>query len=339
MQLFFEKKTNISFIAGVIYNKTLYYSSYNFGGIWKLNIDDGKTEMIAMIPENRKHEFAFRINEQIWFIPAYQEKNIFDVLDTNTGVVKNIAIKSSENNKTVERKYSNFIEFDSEIWVMPSTIEYIVIIEKNSGKLSYVMLSDMKIDVTDNNFVSTVNVGKRIYMYEVKRNQLLRLDTETKEICWFGLKEQGCTYRNIVKYGKYLYIIPRNINGNSILKYDSEKDAVVDEKVIINDTNKGELICTGSTLRGNRIFLAPYNFSEVIIWTIDGEIEEININCIQDKTAQQLYYWEAVSTGEGFLFGIEEYGAPLIYIRDDEKVMLIESKADELKDGLLKVIL
>ncbi|MCI6919264.1 MAG: hypothetical protein MR817_01975 [Lachnospiraceae bacterium] len=326
-------------MAGVTYNKTLYYSSYNFGGIWKLNIDDGKTEMIAMIPENRKHEFAFRINEQIWFIPAYQEKNIFDVLDINTGVVKNIAIRPSGNNKTVERKYSNFIEFDSEIWVMPSTIEYIVIIEKNSGKLRYVMLSDMKIDATDNNFVSAVNVGKIIYMYEVARNQLLRLDTETKEICWFCLKEQECTYRNIVKYGKYLYIIPKNINGNSILKYDSEKDAVVDEKVIINDTNKGELICTGSALRRNRIFLAPYNFSEVIIWTIDREIEEININCIQDKTAQQLYYWEAVNTEEGFFFGIEQYGAPLIYIKDDEKVILIESKADELKDGLLKVIL
>lgn len=339
IQLFFDKRTNISFIAGVVYNDILYYSSYNFGGIWKLNINDGKTEMVALVRENRKHEFAFRINDEIWFVPAYQEKNIFDVLDVNSGVVKSISIKPLGNEKDKGRKYSNFVEFDSEIWVMPSTIEYIVIIEKKSGKLRYVLLSDLKIDTTDNSFIDAVNVGKYIYMYEAIRNQLVRIDTETKETCYFALKEQGCIYRSILRYGKYLYLIPRNINGNSILKYDIEKNVVVEENVILNDMNVGELIISGGMLMGNSIYLSPYNFNKVIKWKIDGDAEMIDINCIQDKTFQRLCYWEAIRMENGFLFGIEEYGAPILIIKDDETTMLIESKVDELRDGLLKVLL
>lgn len=341
MQKFFEKKGNLSFIAGAVYKNVLYYSSYNFGGIWKLDLIDGKTEMIALIENNRKHEFAFRINEQIWFVPAYQEKNVFDVFDINSGVVKSIPVMPIKNENIMKRKYSNFVEFDNEIWVMPSTIEYIVIIEKNSGKLRYILLSDIKMNIDDNYFVGATNIENDIYMYEAVSGQLVIINIETKETSYINLKlnEKHCTYRSILKYENFLFIIPKNLNGNAILKYDVKKKSVVEERIIVNDINLGELIYTGSILMKNSIFFVPYNINKIIKWEIGGEIEWIDINCQQDKTFQSLCCWEAIKTDNGFLFGIEKYGAPIIYIKDDERIVLIESKVNELKDGLLKILL
>ena len=53
--MYFKGKNNISFLAGVVSENILYYSSYNFGGIWKLDLNVGKSEMLAYLPDNRKN--------------------------------------------------------------------------------------------------------------------------------------------------------------------------------------------------------------------------------------------------------------------------------------------
>ena len=333
--LSFEKKSNVCFLAGVVDGDYLYYSSYNFGGLWKLNINNGNTEMIDIFPENRKHEFAFRIDDEIWFVPAYLEKDIFDIFNMKELSIRSITVKGVVG---AGRKFSDYIELDDEIWVMPASAEYIIIINKNSRDINYLFLDDLNLGNSDIDFISSAKVGNYIFLCSIKQGTLLKINIDTKEAKTINLQKEDCIFRNIFDYGKYLYIVPKNINGNGIIKYDSERDEILEEYVIFNNSDMGEMICQACERLGKYVFLSPFNSNKIIKWEIDGSIESININCIDNSSFQKLSYWEAINTKNGFIFGIEIAGAPILVIENQGTMRLIETKGDELRQGLLKIL-
>ena len=334
-KMYFDGKNNISFLAGVVSENILYYSSYNFGGIWKLDMETGESEMLTFVPDNRKHEFAFKINDEIWFAPAYQEKNIFDVYNIKSRTINQILAKQTKN---IDRSYSNFIETTNEVWVMPAMVNYIMIIDKKNKNIEYVNVFDLGLEYGEFYFINAIKVENKIYMYENKKSNLICIDIKTKEINISNLGRIETEFRNIFKSGENIYVIPKNINGNSIIKYDTLRSEIVNEYRIVDNPCAGELICSGCKVVGNIAYISPYNFNKIIKWNIEKESELISIESECNSDIQQLCYWEAVDTNEGFIFGIEKKGAPIFILENKDETRILNGNVDELRNGLLKVL-
>ena len=333
--MYFKGKNNISFLAGVVSENILYYSSYNFGGIWKLDLNVGKSEMLAYLPDNRKHEFAFKIYDEIWFAPAYHEKNIFDVYNIKNKTINCISVRPTKNN---EKRYSNYIETNNEIWIMPAMVDYIIVIDKISKNIEYINLSNFGLKDREFYFINSIKIGDTIYLYETKKSHLICIDIGTKKVHTEILGRIETEYRNVFNFDKYLYILPKNINGNSIVKFDTEQKKIVNEYKIFDDPSVGKLICSGCKVIGNIAYIAPFNFNKIIKWSIEGNLETIKIESLNGSNNQQLCYWEAIDIKNGFVFGIETEGAPLFILEDKGRSRILEIIVDELKDGLLRIL-
>ena len=64
----------------------------------------------------------------------------------------------------------------------------------------------------------------------------------------------------------------------------------------------------------------------------------ISIESECNSDIQQLCYWEAVDTNEGFIFGIEKKGAPIFILENKDETRILNGNVDELRNGLLKVL-
>ena len=73
-----------------------------------------------------------KIYDEIWFAPAYHEKNIFDVYNIKNKTINCISVRPTKNN---EKRYSNYIETNNEIWIMPAMVDYIIVIDKISKNI------------------------------------------------------------------------------------------------------------------------------------------------------------------------------------------------------------
>ena len=271
----------VLFRAGVQTNGCLYYSDWNSNGLFKLNIKDNCTQVIATFESDmieRLHEFAFVFNNEIWFIPSdiHEKIAIYNLDKDRIRYLDIPKYKYVCNN----RPFMGYYIMHNKVWLFPSSMVAMLEVDliDETMKYHYLLNENAERELDKRRFIySSYYVKKdKAYLCPWGEKYITIFDLSHLSIKKINIEIPQYCYKNIVVKEKEIILFPEKLE-NGIIAYDIESEKQV-KKMCLNCNN----ICDIVIENENKVFILPNKEKNAIVlhlfkWNYEV-INELNID-------------------------------------------------------------
>lgn len=179
--------------AGVMVNKTLYFTTCNTYELYAMDVETERIEIVAALPYeqrlNRKLVSLCYFNNAIWMIPWDGDEILIYYLKRH--IVSVYSLEFLKNEKKGMMKFRKVIEDGKYLWLLPSLTKCIVRIDME--KYSVQLYSDWppNMEVGDvekigHNFLAMCKFDRKLYLFKSGVMDNIELDMDTGEMSVFG---------------------------------------------------------------------------------------------------------------------------------------------------------
>lgn len=235
---------NIQFNAAAVRNNEIYFSAKNYNGLFKLRLEDSSVSFVTHFPGDElwiehMHQFAFSINQYIYFIPYFA--HYISKYNIESGEIVKIALFEGDGMSAI----SNVINRKNKYFLIPRELSNpIAVLDPEMDEISYLSITSKRHDL--------IKAYSDIYSAAIVRDELLIPVYDSDNIVKIDLEKMECS--DIILNG----------TRNSAITYFNEKLWMIssDGSEIYCYSDKYELVkkyrCTGNS---NRPFESWVNVS------------------------------------------------------------------------------
>jgi hypothetical protein len=283
--------------CGAEYNKKIWAPAENFPGIYCIDINNYNVT-VPVIFENEKIESIFYehvliYNEKLYLMPRRAAK--FVVYDLNNKIINEYATESG-----LDSKYGGIVENKGKIYLVPCTVDSILIYDVKSEKVNYIKIRDKlrQIIKLNNNEQMTgccEIVEDKIYMPLLYHDAIAIYDIENQSIGVTSLNTECTGYQSSTQYEGILYLLG---NDNLIYEFDIHNLKLVNKIELDKYENKSSLFGGIVIIKGHLITI-PNN--QDIIYDVNLNDRNVNKVCFSEKYTSSIYN-ENTTKYEGYVY-------------------------------------
>lgn len=253
----------ITFLAGVLVDKYIYLSNWLANGLYKMNIENGKCELITLFLEESNishlHNYAFLYNDVIWFIPSAGKKIACFDLQSNRMDYIELPV---EGKVILDANGANTFKFEclyqpetSFCWLVPVGYNMLIRLDMENSNIESFnnWPKDIKWENGIINFHCSYIEDEKIYIMPYNACCGLKVDIRTGEIKKYSVKGINKCRVVIPLRNKILYMPGRLKEGICI--YDKEDHSM--QKIDVFDDVQENFYLTYYLL-GDELVMAPF---------------------------------------------------------------------------------
>lgn len=330
---------NLSFNAGVLIEKDIYFSDRSINALMKLNIESGICQFIGQFPQENAdtkllHRDAFVYGERIIFCP--DQGNNIHTYNLSYGTFESFRIYKSNQSRY---RFSHSLLFDGHLWIFPGNIvQPIISFDVVNNKYAVHASIEDSIDKSiigsfPKNGVAIENasvIDNNAYMALTGTNRILKFDFETKKIDTFESNVGDCNF--LYSYDSVLWVCSNEYIYKFTDKLKEKRKVMINGQfthecsfIIISSKNEYFMI----SMAGGYIYAYDANLGEF------KKIETAYIDQSSRYSRGYLYENYLISQSEVILF--PPYGKNVqIFNVDRREVRVIKSEI--IKDNVYKKI-
>lgn len=252
-----------------VYNDSVFFSAINHNGLYRTDLEGSFLEVIANFPSEKPdtrhlHSKVCLIDQKLYFAPF--NANSISIYDLNDSHMTSIDVTKTVGK--IHGKYSEILNTDNHVYMIPDKSDYIISIDKDSGVVEYHNEWTKCINYNELNGSSAIKRGSfirknKLYMPYARRNILLSVDLKNfkPEIVEIGKKGVGFINSLYDEYQDVLWILTSQ--HTSILRYDFSTGNT--EAFSVDSSHQDMYFpFIGMIGFGNKIILVPYQSSNLM---------------------------------------------------------------------------
>lgn len=338
-----ELKKGIGYFNAVVQiGEYIYYSAKYTNGLFRADLETGKSEFITMFDAERKeeiHRFAFSVNHEIWFIPSFQGDKIA-IFNIDSCKIEYVDIPDP-NKKCPGFLFMNYVRKEDVVWLVPGEYGKILRIDAKSREMKEITLPIDGCEEMTLPVIQGYEWADRIYICPWEYNRVLCLDLESEEVSTIDIEVEEKIYRNLYIIDNCIYLFPRMI-PNDILKIDLKNKKREKCSLNIKDVNT-LIVATYYARHENRMFLFP-RLREKRIYTInmdDFQVSEIEMNVDNSLNFSEWAFWRDITfiSNDTFFVTANDKSVPVLEYHDHVfKTVLLECPEDLLVKQLMDLV-
>lgn len=294
---------DLNFLAGIIKEDKLYFSSWNFNGLFIYDLVCGNCQLIDIfINEDEElclHNKAILYKNEIWFIP--NRASYIAYYDIDKKCISYLELPQ-EGREVLDAGYRKTFRFHclyeegaSCCWLVPVGYNLFLhvdfeekLVRTVSGWSSLVKSEDGKV-----NFYTGILKESIITFCSYDFEKELSYDIKTKKFVINELDNSLLKHRNIVEYQDKKIYIPSDIQ-NGLLVCSNNK---IIKRIKLKNKFDGTKLYIVCMVRNNFLYLFPFNFNKIIKIDLDTQdiVAEILINdCAEGCFIQNVFNYKGV---------------------------------------------
>lgn len=342
-----ESKNNLEkgtayFSAVVQIGEYIYYSAKYANGLFRANLTTRKSEFITMFETEREgdvHNFAFTVNDEIWFIPAYLGDRIAIF---NIKTLKMEYLDIPEPKKTCNGfLFMNSIIKGDFVWLVPGVYDAFLCLDINNRKIRKVDLPISDYGEMGYSVIQGYEYDNKIYLCPWDYNRVLYLDLASEEIGTIDVIIKENVYRNIIVIDNHIYLFPREI-PNDILEIDLIENKCFNRTIDVGNVST-LIVAAYYDICKKRMLLFPrLREKRVYVLNMENfEVTQIDIEVDNDWNFSELIFWRDIAkiSDDTFFVIPNDNSAPILeYHKNKLKPFLLECQRDLFVRQLLDLI-
>lgn len=305
---------DLSFEAIAVDGNVGYASDYDMNGLYKVDLETGKCEYIALFPkesvdERRLHCCAKKVANRVYFIPAAGKFiSVYDIADNSIHTLE-IPMPAHHKYFFYKKKYK-FIEAvvnSSYLWLIPSTYPGVIKVNLNT---SDVQLFDNWLPDEGYMFRRGLCIEKNEIIIPSGNNNIVLIFDMKKEVARtvkIGLSNNGVM--SMCKCNGLYWMAPRLPGAIISWNYNSNK---VDEYLQYPaGFETGKIVFSKNYAAADKVFFPPAGANKCVVIS-EGKIEESTEICWKTEkdsmvefmfeSDNQLFYREIFSSDKKIRF-------------------------------------